>query len=135
MESTLPVVQYYAKQGKVMSINANQSVEAVTADVVRALAPLLKEEVVDANQRLLDAIHTGDWATYNSMSDADLTAIERTYCRHAHLSHQPTLCTCMHHFCVSMRLSVYVCACVSVCVCSREQGRDSARHGLPSQDV
>ncbi|KAL7529936.1 hypothetical protein ACHAWF_003164 [Thalassiosira exigua] len=34
------------------------------------------QDVIDANQKLLDAIASGDYATYSSLTASDLTAIE-----------------------------------------------------------
>lgn len=42
--------------------------------------PALEEEILEWNARLLRAIDTGDWATYESLCDASLTCFEPEAC-------------------------------------------------------
>jgi UMP-CMP kinase len=76
VESTMPVIQLYEKEGKVFHVVADTSVDAVFAQTQRILEPLLRREVLQANQRLLDAVHAGDWQAYADLSQGDMTCIE-----------------------------------------------------------
>lgn len=76
VDSTMPVIDHYAKQGKVYKVIANASVDTVFAATKKLLNPLVAAEVLAANETLLKAIDAGDWETYAKHSDAEMTAIE-----------------------------------------------------------
>lgn len=76
VNSTLPVVEHYAAQGKVMRVAADAPVEAVAAAARAAVEPLIAAEVAQYHQLLIDAVHAGDWTTYARLSAPDMTAIE-----------------------------------------------------------
>jgi len=76
VNSTLPVIDYYAAQGKVFRVAADAPVADVAAATRAAVEPLLAREVARYHQLLLDAVHAGDWAMYARLSAPDLTAIE-----------------------------------------------------------
>lgn len=76
LSSTMPVVNHYAGQGKVFSVNSDQGVDAVFEQTQKLLEPLLAAEVSKCHQLLLDSVHQGDWELYTALSDPELTAVE-----------------------------------------------------------
>ncbi len=75
-ESTVPVVDYYAKQDKVTRIFGGDPVDVVFARTAAAVEPVIQAEVLGYNALLLDAISFGDWAAYESLVDRDVTCFE-----------------------------------------------------------
>lgn len=57
MEATMPVIDYYAKQSKVFRVVANSSVEGVYQHSKKVVEPIVKQELLEHSQALLDAVH------------------------------------------------------------------------------
>lgn len=76
VDSTMPVIDTYRKQNKVYHVVADDSVDAVFRKSQAILEPFLRKEVLQANQRMLDAVHAGDWKAYEDLSAKDMTCIE-----------------------------------------------------------
>lgn len=74
--ATLPIVEYYEKQGMLLRIKGDQCVEAVFEDLKKKVAPLLTNEIIHLTQGLLDAISNNDWKSYSSYCDPKITAFE-----------------------------------------------------------
>merc|ERR1711871_400456 len=75
-EATLPIVDHYRKQGKVVQVAGNQSVEAVYSELRSALVCDLEKEVLQKNQLLLKALTANDWELYSSLCHDTLSAVE-----------------------------------------------------------
>lgn len=76
LDSTMPVVEHYAKQGKVRRICSSAPIEEVFEDTKRVIAPIVEEDVLDANKRLLASIGSGDLDTYRALTSDDMTCFE-----------------------------------------------------------
>ncbi|MBI4835756.1 MAG: nucleoside monophosphate kinase [Candidatus Abawacabacteria bacterium] len=55
-QETLPVIDHYRKQGKVLTVDGNQAVMDVTKDIFNQLSPLLKLKTKQSNKLLADLI-------------------------------------------------------------------------------
>jgi len=72
----MPVVDVFAKEGKVRHVASTGPVEEVFEETQRVVEPVVKAHVLDLNQRLLDAISAGDADTYAELCAPNLTAFE-----------------------------------------------------------
>lgn len=72
----MPVVEHYAKQDKVFRVSGVPPPDQVFEATRHVVDPILAREVLDANQRLLDAIHSLDWEAYEQLTSPGITAIE-----------------------------------------------------------
>ncbi|OQR90117.1 flagellar adenylate kinase [Achlya hypogyna] len=75
-ESTMPIIDHFAAQNKVFHILATASPEAVFEETQKAIEPIVKAHLVATTQRLLDAVFSNDWVTYQALCDPGLMAIE-----------------------------------------------------------
>ena len=76
LNDTMPIVNRYAREGKVRIIDAAPSQEEVYQMTKEAVEPMVRDEVVELTQRLIDAVTAGDYETYTALSAHDMTAIE-----------------------------------------------------------
>lgn len=76
VESTVPVLEYYAKQGKVSKIYGGNPVDQVFAETRSAVEPTIRAEVLSYNALLLDAISAGDWTAYTKLVSPGVTCFE-----------------------------------------------------------
>lgn len=75
-QSTVPVLDHFAKQGKVTRIFGGDPVDTVFARTSSAVEPVITNEVLSYNRLLLDAISFGDWSAYESLTDPEVTCFE-----------------------------------------------------------
>mmetsp|Transcript_12965 Transcript_12965/g.16372 ORF Transcript_12965/g.16372 Transcript_12965/m.16372 type:complete len:427 (+) Transcript_12965:108-1388(+) len=77
MESTIPVVDHYEKQGIVARIPGYiGDPDKVFERTKSVVEPLISEELINLTQELLDAISEGDYQKYQDLCDESLTAFE-----------------------------------------------------------
>ena len=79
LKETMPVIDFFAAQGKVFKVVADKPVAAVYADTQKLVEPLIGKEVLAHNQAVLDSVHAGNWETYATLCAADMTAIEGAF--------------------------------------------------------
>jgi len=72
----MPVVDVFAKQGKVRRVASTSSVDDVFAETRRVIEPVVKEHLLKLNQTLLDSISSGDAAAYAELCSESMTAFE-----------------------------------------------------------
>eukprot|EP00904_Undaria_pinnatifida_P009470 jgi/Undpi1/5653/HiC_scaffold_2.g00927.m1 len=75
VETTLPVVDVFEREGMVARVDGNQDVRSVFQDVLLGLKPAHEKEVLDAHQMAAEAISTGDMEAYAEMCTSDMTEI------------------------------------------------------------
>ena len=75
-ESTLPIVEHYSAQGKVVSVSGDQPVEDVYRELKSSLVLDLEKDVLQCNHGLLEALAARDWAAYREFCHESLTAFE-----------------------------------------------------------
>lgn len=75
-EQTMPVVNWYARQGKVRVIDASPDKDTVFQKTQKVMLPVIVDELLLVTQRLLDAVVQGDFDTYKALCVHDLSAIE-----------------------------------------------------------
>ena len=73
-ESTMPVIDYYEKESKLIKVNGGQSREAVFEEMKKAVVPLVEKEIISLTMLLLQSIKLGDWNQYASYCDASMTS-------------------------------------------------------------
>jgi UMP-CMP kinase len=66
-EDTMPVVDRFEAESKLVRIAGDQSVDDVYREMQTALGPFIEKEIVDLTGSLLDAISAKDWFAYSSM--------------------------------------------------------------------
>jgi UMP-CMP kinase len=76
VDATMPVVEHYAKQGRVYRVMGVGPVDEVFAVTRRVVDPIVHREVLAHTQLLLDSVHALDWATYERLTAPDVTSIE-----------------------------------------------------------
>jgi UMP-CMP kinase len=76
-EATMPIVEHFASQNKLMRVAGDQPVEAVFHDLKRHVTPFIENEILHLTGVLLDAIAAKDWDTYATMVDPSLTCFEK----------------------------------------------------------
>ena len=75
LQSTVPVIEHYAAQGKTYRINGHQPVERVTADTHAVIVPLVKAELLRANALLVAATQVGRWDLFEALADPAVSAL------------------------------------------------------------
>ena len=75
-EETGPVIDYYDHRGKTIRVNTGADREQVYAQVKRAIDPIIAQEALKANERLLASIAAGDYGGYASLCDEDITCFD-----------------------------------------------------------
>ncbi|CAN0087037.1 unnamed protein product [Ascophyllum nodosum] len=75
VETTLPIVEKYEREGIVTRVNGNQDIQAVFRDVLMGLRPVQEQEVLDAHRAAAAAASSGDWAAYAEMCASDVTEL------------------------------------------------------------
>ncbi len=75
-EETGPVIDYYDHRGKTIRVNTGADRDQVYAQVKRAVDPLVEQEALQANKRLLALIAAGDYEGYASLCDEAITCFD-----------------------------------------------------------
>lgn len=74
VETTLPVVEEFEREGIVTRVNGNQDIQAVFRDVILGLRTVQEQEVLDAH-RVAAAAFSGDRAAYAEVCAPDMTQL------------------------------------------------------------
>jgi UMP-CMP kinase len=75
-EETGPVIDFYDHRGKTIRVNTGADRDQVYAQVKRAVDPLVEQEALQANERLLALIAAGDYDGYASLCAEDITCFD-----------------------------------------------------------
>jgi UMP-CMP kinase len=76
VNETKPIIEKFAAVGKTYQIDAGRPINEVTKSTVALLDPLIKNEVIEYNERLLKSIDENDWTTYSSLVSPAVTSFE-----------------------------------------------------------
>eukprot|EP00475_Leptophrys_vorax_P017550 TRINITY_DN24188_c0_g1_i2.p1 TRINITY_DN24188_c0_g1~~TRINITY_DN24188_c0_g1_i2.p1 ORF type:complete len:438 (+),score=57.95 TRINITY_DN24188_c0_g1_i2:47-1315(+) len=76
LDQSLPVINYYDLRGKVRKVDATKSPAEVFQSVSPSFTRFRKGDLLDHTKALLDAIDQGDYKTYATLCDKELSAFE-----------------------------------------------------------
>ena len=75
-ESTLPVVNVFRDQGKVIAVNGGgRSINEVYVDVSKCIRDCIEREIVEINAKLIECADRNEWQTYRSLTDEQCTCV------------------------------------------------------------
>lgn len=76
-EQTMPIVEYYGAQDKVRLVDGQPPADEVFKVTQDAIEPVVSAQVLEANIKLLQAAHAGDWDAYSRLVDGSMITLDQ----------------------------------------------------------